>query len=473
VLVIFLQGLALAVSSLGVEAQESPTVPELPGVIVENLSADVRNQIQQAYADARAHPRDAAASGRLGMVLHTYGLLKQAALTYRRANRLAADAFRWIYYLGVVETAEGHCDTAIQTFRLALRRNPEYLPAQLQLANCLLASADWEGSAQQYADIAQQQPDSADAYYGLGRVRAARHDVEAAAEAYRKACALFPDFGAAHYALALTYQALGAPKQAEEERRLYERNRAGAPPAGDQLLAEVRALNRSAGYQVQIGADLERQGRLEESAAAHEKALEIDSQFVQAHINLIQLYGRLGQFEKAEEHYRAAVRLNPSAVEGYYNYGVLLLSAGKYEQSEGAFLKTVEIDPFHAGAHNNLGYLLERRGKSLEAVAEYRQAVENKPGDRQAHFNLGRVLINQKKYREGIQQLEKTLEPEDENTPRYIYALGAALARSGDHENALRYIRRAREGAAARGQSDLVANIDRDLHTLETPGIPQ
>jgi Tfp pilus assembly protein PilF len=108
-----------------------------------------------------------------------------------------------------------------------------------------------------------------------------------------------------------------------------------------------------------------------------------------------------------------------------------------------------------------------------EATVEYRKAIENKPSDRQAHFNLGRILVNHKQYKEGIQQLEKTIEPEDENTPRYVYALGAALARSGDRQNALRYIRRARDGAAARGQSALLTSIERDLRALETPGTSQ
>ena len=188
---------------------------------------------------------------------------------------------------------------------------------------------------------------------------------------------------------------------------------------------------------------------------------------------MIELYGRLGQFDKAEEHYIADIRIDPGSAESYYNYGVLLLSAEKFQSAEDAFRKTIDINPFYAGAHNNLGYLLERRGNFSEAETEYRRAIENKPSDRQAHFNLGRILVNHKKYQEGIQELERTLEPEDENTPRYIYALGAAFARAGDRENALRYIRQARDGAAALGQSALLTSIERDLRTLEASGKPQ
>ena len=467
---IFYQALILAPQAAN--AQRSPAIPELPPLVVDNVAPVVRNQIQEAYADASAHPNNDDAVGRLGMVLQTYGLLKEAAVCYRRASQLAPSTLRWAYYLGVAEAEEGQCNAATSTLRVALRLDPNYVPAQLRLANCLLTSADWDGSRELYAAILQHHADNADAYYGLGRVRAARHDLTGAAEAYSKACTLFPNFGPAHYALALVHRSLGQVSQAEEQLRLYERNKDGAPPSSDPLLEEVRELNRSATQQVQMGIQLERQGRLEESAAAHEKALEIDSQLVQAHVNLVELYGQLGQFEKAEEHYRVAAGLDPGSSENYYNYGVLLLGAGKYQQAENAFRKTIEIDPFHPSAHNNLGFLLERQGKLLEAVAEYRSALENKPNNRQAHFNLGRVLVNMEKYEEGIRELKKTLQPEDENTPRYMYALGAAFARSGDHQNGLRYIRQARDGAAALGQFGLVANIDRDLRTLESSRPP-
>ncbi len=467
---IFYQALILAPQAAN--AQRSPAIPELPPLVVDNVAPVVRNQIQEAYADASAHPNNDDAVGRLGMVLQTYGLLKEATVCYRRASQLAPSTLRWAYYLGVAEAEEGQCNAATSTLRAALRLDPNYVPAQLRLANCLLTSADWDGSRELYAAILQHHADNADAYYGLGRVRAARHDLTGAAEAYSKACTLFPNFGPAHYALALVHRSLGQVSQAEEQLRLYERNKDGAPPSSDPLLDEVRELNRSATQQVQKGIQLEREGRLEESAAAHEQALEIDSQLVQAHVNLVELYGRLRQFEKAEEHYRVAAGLDPDSSENYYNYGVLLLGAGKYQQAENAFRKTIEIDPFHPSAHNNLGFLLERQGKLLEAVAEYRSALENKPNNRQAHFNLGRVLVNMEKYEEGIRELKKTLQPEDENTPRYMYALGAAFARSGDHQNGLRYIRQARDGAAALGQFGLVANIDRDLRTLESSRPP-
>src|SRR5207302_7121515 len=135
-------------------------------------------------------------------------------------DRLSPSAFGWYHYLGLDGAARAYCDTAASTLRTAMRLDPNYVPAQLQLANCLLTSADWDGSEEIYAAIIKLHPDNADAYYGLGRARAARHDFAGAAEAYSKACALFPEFGPAHYALALVDRALDQGGQADEQLRL-------------------------------------------------------------------------------------------------------------------------------------------------------------------------------------------------------------------------------------------------------------
>ena len=62
--------------------------------------------------------------------------------------------------------------------------------------------------------------------------------------------------------------------------------------------------------------------------------------------------------------------------------------------------------------------------------------------------------------------MRQILEPEDADTPSYCYALGAAYARLGEREQALGYMRAAREKAAVLGQRSLLESIDRDLRTL-------
>jgi predicted Zn-dependent protease len=106
------------------------------------------------------------------------------------------------------------------------------------------------------------------------------------------------------------------------------------------------------------------------------------------------------------------------------------------------------------------------QGSGGEAMKHYNAAVKNEPGHRLAHFHLGRLLANQRRYPEAIEHLKQTLLPEDANTPGYLYALGAVYGRSGNRARSVDLMTRAREKAAALGQSRLVASIEKDLTTL-------
>ena len=443
-------------------------IPNLPTLDLGGLPAEVHSQVQQAYDSAREHAGDAEASGKLGMLLDLYNRPEEAAACYQRAHDLDPGTFKWLYYQGMLLAKQKKSDEAVESFREALRLDPTYLPVRLKLAENLLAAGKMDDSRQIYSGILKEFPDSAEAHYGLGRISVFQGKLTEARQSLRRACELFPPYGAAHYALAQVAQKLGENADGEEQIKLYEQNKNVVPPVEDPLRDALRALDRGATSHLERGLALDQVGRLDDALAETERAAELDPTMVKAHINLIILYGRKGDFQKAEEHFQTAVKLNPNQFpDAYYNYGVLLVREGKLDAAEKAFRQVLEISPSYADAHNNLGNLLERQGKLQEAIAEYKEAIESKPDFRQAHFNLGRILVSQQQYPEGIGHLQQTLTPVDESTPAYLYALGAAYGRAGDHQNALRYLRQARDEASGRGQAQLLASIEKDLQSLE------
>jgi len=448
-------------------AEQSAALPELPKVETTQFLPTVREQLQQAYAAAQANPDSAETSGNLGMVLDAYEQFESAEVCYRRARLLEPASFRWAFYLGWVQRAQGKHNLAVLTLGEALRMKPDYLPAQLKIAESLLAAGRYEESEKIYQTIIKQHPECAEAHYGLGRVHSALGDMLAAAESLRQACALFPSYGAAHYALALAYRKIGEAQKSQQHLRSFEQSQTAVPPLEDPMRSAVSDLNLGAADHIRRSAALEQAGKIDEAIQEQLKALHLNPQAVQAYINLISLYGRLSQFEKALESYQTALTLNPNLADIHYNYGVLLLKQGKPEDAEKAFQHALQINPYYAEAHNNLGSLYEQQGQLDEAVAEFEEAVRNQPNYRLAHFHIGRILANQKKYDTAIQHFLKTLAPEDEETPRYLYALAATYARAGDIPSALKYARTAREQAAAHGQTQLLTSIDRDLQTLE------
>lgn len=443
--------------------------PEVPQVNIAGFPRETQQQVAQAYAAARKQPQDADAVGRLGMLLDTYHRSEDAALCYRRAHLLAPAAFNWLYYWGSLLLRENKMGEALPVLTSALRLEPEYLPTRLKVGEALLGAGKTEEAGKIYEGILRDYSDTAEAYYGLGRVKAALGDVAAAAELYRQACQLFPTYGAAHYGLAVAYRKLGRIQEAEEQANLHERNKYIVPPLVDPLRDELRALDISAATHLERGVQLEQVGRIEDAIAETEKALELDPSLAKAHLNLLILYAKTGKTEQAVEHYKALLALDPEEFpDAYYNYGVLLVEEGKLDEAEKAFRKTLAIAPSNDAAHNNLGYLLEREGKLEEAAIEYKKAIEANPGSRQAHFKLGRILVNQQRYAEAIEQLQQTLTPVDEDTPMYVYALGATYGRAGDRAQALHYLEQARELAVAHGQTALASEIEKDLERVKS-----
>jgi len=442
-------------------------LPDLPELRLDGFQSTVKAEVERALEAVRQTPRDPKANGRLGMALHAHDQFVPARRMYERARMLDAKSFEWPYYLSSVEASLGNYEAALTALEAAEGLQPDYPPARLRKAGILFDLGRLEESRKLYENLIERDSGLAEGWYGAGRARAALGDTDGAVQALGKACVLFPLYGSAHYALAQALRKQGKEAEAQRHLTIYEANKTTVPPASDRYMAEVAHLNRGAAYLLRLARDAEERGQMEEALKFSREALAADPKSVQGHINLISIYGRMGRTDQAAEHYRQAVALNENQADAHYNYGVLLFELKRLAEAKKSFEKALSINPQYAEAHNNLGYLLEMEGKPAEAIRHYQQAIASQPDYRLAHFHLGRVLTNQRRYEEAIAHFEKTLTPEDANTPGYLYALGAALGRSGRRARSIEVMRTALEKATALGQPRLVASIERDLKILE------
>jgi tetratricopeptide (TPR) repeat protein len=456
-----------ALGLLAIAACRQQTLPEVPVVSFADFASPGREHMQSAFDAVRRNPRDAEANGRLGMILHAYEQHAPAEAAYRRAHLLDRDAFKWVYCMALVQEARGNREGAISSLRAAIRLDPNFVPAELRLAELMLASGDFDASARLYERIAARNADLAAAHYGLGRARAAQENTGGAIQAWERACAISPDAGSVHHALAGAYRKVGDTNRAEFHAAAHKRSRRALPPVADHLDSEIRSLNRSAQTYMRQGIELADAGRLAEAAEAHERALEIDANLGQAHVNLITLYARQGRTGLAEEHYRKTIAANPHDAEAHYNYGVMMLELGRRTEAKTAFRAAVDSNPRHADALNSLGYFAMEDGALAEAERMFGRAIEHEPGHRLAHFHLGQILVHRKDYAGAIQHFSKILDPEDDRTPGFLYALAATHARAGRRDKALEIARTARRKAAAFGQAGLVTDIESDIARLE------
>ena len=452
-------------------ADESVPLPELPrleGAALASVEPSARTQILEALRTARAEPDDPEVNGRLGMILHAYQLYGGAAACYERARILDSRPFPWVYYLATIRAAEGEdLQSAAALYREAIKLEPGYLPARLKLGEVLLNMGEFLQARQVSDVLLDRRADSARVRYLAGRVREAQGDVQAAIENYRIACELSPRFGPAHYALGLAYRELGDMAQARQHLQAYLDHQASVPPTEDRLIDEIESLKSGAYHYVNEGKRLYDKGQITEAFEYYKQAVDLNPRLIHAHVNLISIYGMREDFIQAEKHYRAAIELNPDLAEVNYNYGLVLTQQRRYAEAEEAFRRAIRSNPYFADAYNNLGAVLEAQGEFDKAEQSFRQAIENNPDHREAYFGLGRIAARSGRSDQAIGYYLRTLAPEDDKTPVFMYSLAYAYAGVQDFQKARQYAQRARDLASFHGQSKMVETLERFLEKIE------
>ncbi len=460
--------LGVATLALALACAESPrpvpapaVLPALPTLVLDGMGEEARERLAAAHDEAVDRPNAADASGRLGMLLQAYRQYRSAERCYERAHLLAPQELRWAYYLGTVRFLLGLDSEATGSLRAAVRLDQDYVPAQLALADALLASGAAGESEARYQRIADRQPDLALAHFGLGRVQSARGDPAAAIAHYRRACALSESFANAQYALALSYRDVGDTERFQAHLALHQKHLGTEPPLDDPLLAEVVALGASESVRrLRLAIGHMGAGRDDEAVAGFERALEADPTLVDARVHLVNLLGRRGEADRGAEHYRAAVAIDPDRPDRHYNYGVLLRNVERPDEAVAAFERTVALDPTHAEARANLGLVRERQGRIDEAVAHYEAALTQDPSVRMVRLQLGWILLSRGRGREAAEQFRQMTRLEDAETASYLFRAAMAYGRAGQASEAIDYARRARARASSLGQTELVAAID-------------
>lgn len=106
----------------------------------------------------------------------------------------------------------------------------------------------------------------------------------------------------------------------------------------------------------------------EEARLAYGRALELDPQHVDSHLNLGRLLHEAGDLTAAEDHYRQALETNPGDPVAAFNLGVVLQDRGEVELALGAYEHAVDCDPTCRDAYFNAAGLYEDLGEKAAAL---------------------------------------------------------------------------------------------------------
>lgn len=153
-----------------------------------------------------------------------------------------------------------------------------------------------------------------------------------------------------------------------------------AAPLSRRSAAEARSreeeLNAEDWYQLGCELDLVAP---DEAVDAYERALQLDGEHADVHLNLGRLRHERGELAAAERHYQQALRVRPGDATAAFNLGVVFQDSGRIDEAVAAYEAALAADESCADAHFNLAGLLEKRGNlfaALQHLMAYRKLIQ-------------------------------------------------------------------------------------------------
>jgi tetratricopeptide (TPR) repeat protein len=373
--------------------------------------------------------------------------------------------FAWRYYLAAVLQQMSQPDQALEAFSAALRIRSGYAPAVLKRGDLLFQLGRFQESAAAYESV--QDSASAEALYGLARVKQAQGDMSAAEDLYRRACQAYPTFGVAYYGLAVADRSMGQDADSAKNFELAKRYTGDRPPAADPVLSEMAELNTGVFRRLEQSDQLAKKGNMEEAARLNEEMLARDPDNLSFLVNLLYLARYLSRLDdRVEPLYARAQRINPQVPVIYNNYGVVMVRQGKLDAAAAAFRKAIELRQDYAEPHKWLGEVLERQNQPAEAIEHYQRALVAESSDRNIEMKLWWLLVLHGRGREAIPQLLPALRIDDSFAPMRLVLLGEAYRTIGDFGKSRQYLEQARSRVRTQGPPDLMAQIEQELKDL-------
>jgi len=127
--------------------------------------------------------------------------------------------------------------------------------------------------------------------------------------------------------------------------------------------------------------------------AAAKRALERDSQNLEARYDLANLLRELRQYDDAIEAFRSVLEIEPNHIRALYNLGLLMLTKSRNDDARVLFRHVLAIDPAQGDAQYALGVALLELGEHAEAEVVYRELIALRPHRAEPLAGLAKVLM--------------------------------------------------------------------------------
>lgn len=150
------------------------------------------------------------------------------------------------------------------------------------------------------------------------------------------------------------------------------------------------------------------------------------------------------KLERSIKEYTQAQQVNAERPEAHINIGLISMMTGDMNKAEHEYQQALLLDPGFVPGYINLTDLYRQQGKDSQGEKLLKQGIKEAGNNADLQHSLGLLLVRQKRLDEALSHLQQAATLAEDN-PRYTYVYAIALQSSGEKNQALAVLVKAKK----------------------------
>ena len=333
------------------------------------------------------------------------------------------------YQLGNILLEQGQVENAMQCFRNAVERKPNFIAASNKLVDLLEQQGNWKAAVMYYRQVLDLKATPVSDGPPRQFLNPATTDQGSKRQPLSVATVQKQNELSAESRIGGTgvERHTTSPASIEDKKRQIQ-----------QLLRVVKEKPDDEITHARLGGLYAQKQDWERAIVHFRNALRINPRMPDVYRYLAKVSSQVGQKSRAAECLYQALRLRPdwATSEQFLELGDLFLKEGKIDKAVVCLRYVIEHKPNLVKAYHQLGEAYSAQGKDAEATAVYRQSIENNPQSTESYIRFGNVLLAREQWKGAINCYKRAINLEPNHSDAHHH-LGSALVKIGKWEEAI------------------------------------
>ena len=370
----------------------------------------------------------------LGISYRHLGRFDEAKQYFQQGLKLDPHNSACLYNLGFIAERQGDTTGAEALFQQALRADPDFPEALLELANLRIINKRYSEAAELLRKYVQVSRTPATGYYKLAMVERNLHDMEAADRDLKVFQTLSKDAPGGPYPYEHLFEYLGnrsklAPKaqtQADIAQLSDDIKKHPDQPEDLYLLAEAYLKS----------------GKVAEAKDAIAQLDKISADDYRTQTGVGVLLARYRLYDDAIQHFRNALQANPKSDEIMFDIADAYFRKGQYSEALDAATQVSEQGRSDEAYLALLGDIYAHLGDATRATQVYDDAIARNPDNDQDYLSLALLQLRENSIDAARQTLLKG-QARIPGSGKILWGLGIVSAMEGNTAQAANQLARA------------------------------